>query len=46
MKSNLALDEIQVTVTYSRAILVTVTSECRVKRVVSKTWTVTFGKQC
>ena len=33
-----SLYEIQVTVIYSRAILVTVTSECRVKRVICKTW--------
>ena len=35
--------EIQVTVIYSRAILVAVTSEARVKRVVCKTWTGTLA---
>ena len=35
--------EIQVTVIYSRAILVVVTSECRVKRVICKTWTGTLA---
>ena len=39
MKSSRALDEIQVTVIYSRAFLVAVTSECGVKRVICKTWT-------
>ena len=36
---NYRLDEIQVTVIYNCAILVTVTSECHVKRVICKTWT-------
>ena len=34
-----SLYEIQVTVIYSRAILVTLTSECSLKRVICKTWT-------
>ena len=29
---------------YSRAVLVAVTSECRVKRVICKTWTETLAK--
>ena len=37
------LHEIQVTVIYSRAILVAVTSECRVKRVICKTWIETLA---
>ena len=37
------LYESQITVIYSRAILVTVTSECREKRFVCKTWTDTFA---
>ena len=37
-----ALDEIQVTIIYSRAILVAVTSECSVKMVIYKTCTGTF----
>ena len=37
-----SLDEIQVTVIYSHAILVAVTSECSVKRVIFKTWTGTL----
>ena len=43
MKSNGSLDEIQVTVIYSRAILVAVMSECCVKRVICKTWTGTLA---
>ena len=43
MKTNRALYEIQLTVIYSRAILVAVTSECRVKRVICKTWTGTLA---
>ena len=39
MISNGTLDEIQVTVTYSWTILVAVTSECCVKRVICKIWT-------
>ena len=39
MKSNRAFIEIQVTVIYSRAVLDTETSECRVKWVICKTWT-------
>ena len=39
LKQIARLYEIQVTVIYSRAILITVTSECRVKRVIFKTWT-------
>ena len=39
MESNRAFDKIQVIVIYSRAILVAVTSECRVRRVICKTWT-------
>ena len=35
--------EIQVTVIYSRAILVAVTSERHVKRVICKTWTGTLA---
>ena len=35
---------IQVTVIYSRAVFVAVTSECRVKRVICKTWTETLAK--
>ena len=37
------LYEIQVTVIYSRAILVAVTSECSVKRFICKTWTGTLA---
>ena len=37
------MNESQVTVIYSRAILVTVTPECRVKGVICKTWTGTFS---
>ena len=37
------LDEIQITVIYSRAILVAVMSECCVNRVICKIWTGTFG---
>ena len=33
------LDQIQVTVIYNRTIFVSVTLECRVKTVISKTWT-------
>ena len=40
---NCALDEIQVTGIYSRAILAAVTSECCCYRVIYKTWTGTFG---
>ena len=40
MKSNRALDEIQVTVIYSRAILVA--RQSAVESVFCKTWTVTF----
>ena len=43
MLSNRALDEIQVTFIYSRAILVAVTSECSVKRVICKTRTGTLS---
>ena len=43
MYSNRALDEIQITLIYSRAILVAVTSECSVKGVVCKTWTGTLA---
>ena len=39
MKSNHAAEKIQKVVIYSHAILVTVTSECYVKRVICKTWT-------
>ena len=39
MKSNLMLDEIQVTVIYSRTSLVAVMSECCVERVICKSWT-------
>ena len=35
--------EIHVTVIYSRTILVAMTSEYRIKRVICKTWTVTFA---
>ena len=35
-------EEFQVTVIYSNINLVTVTSECRVKRVICKIWTETF----
>ena len=38
------LHEIQVPVIYSRAILVTVTLECHVKRFICKTWTGTLAK--
>ena len=37
------LYEIQVAVIYNRAILVTVTSECRLKTVICKTWTGTLA---
>ena len=43
MYSNRARDEIQVAVIYSRAILVALTSECRVQRAISKTWTGTLA---
>ena len=43
MKSNRALNEIHVMVIYSRDILVIVTSECHVKRVIYKTWTGTLA---
>ena len=43
MKSNRALLRNQVAVIYSRAILVSMTSECRVKRVIRKTWTGTLA---
>ena len=36
------LYKIQITVIYNHAILVAVTSECHVKRVISKTWTGTL----
>ena len=39
------LYEIQVTVIYSLAILVAVTSDCRVSRVICKTWTGTLAKR-
>ena len=39
------LYEIQVTVIYSHAILVAVTSECRVKRVICKNWTGTLANR-
>ena len=42
MLSNRALDEIQVTVIYSSIILVAVTSECFLWRVICKTLTGTF----
>ena len=45
MQSNRALDEIQVTVIYSRAIPVAVTLECRVKRLICKTWTGTSANR-
>ena len=38
------LYEIQLTVIYIRAILVAVTSECSLKRVICKTWTGTLAK--
>ena len=37
------LDEIQVMFIYSHAVLVTVTSECSVKRIICKTWTGTLA---
>ena len=37
------IDQCQATVIYSRAILVTVTSESSVKRVICKTWTGTLA---
>ena len=37
------LDEIQVTVIYSYAILIAVTSECSVRRIICKTWTKTLA---
>ena len=43
IKSNLPSYKIQVTVIHSRAILAAVTLECRVKRVMCKTWTRTFA---
>ena len=43
MYSNRALDEIQITLIYSRAILVAVTSVCNVKGVLCKTWTGTLA---
>ena len=43
MKSNHALDEIQVTAIKSCTILAAVTSECSVKRVIIKTWTGTLA---
>ena len=43
MKSTARLYEIQVKVIYSRACLVAVTSECRVKRFFCKTWTGTLA---
>ena len=43
MESNRALDEIQVAIIYSRAILVAVTLKFRVKRVICKTWTGTLA---
>ena len=39
----LGINPLQVKVIYSRAILVTVTSECTVKRVICKTWTGTLA---
>ena len=42
MKSSCAFVQSSATVIYSRAIFVAVTSECRVKRVICKTWTGTF----
>ena len=43
MKSNCALDEIQVTAIYGRVILVAVMPECNVKRVICRTWTRTLA---
>ena len=39
MYSNRALDEIPLSVIYSRAIPVAVMTECSMKRVICKTWT-------
>ena len=43
MKSNLAFLQNPVKVIYSGTVLVAVTSQCSVKRVISKTWTGTLA---
>ena len=43
LNQTVGLYKIQVMAIYSHAILVTVTSECQVKRVICKTWTGTLA---